>query len=117
MMMLSKFAFFTFIACSMAVHFNIPSAFEEWEIGEDHTIIWDSVDTDPQIAQLYLSNYYRYPPINKYLTTLSVSDGRYTADTRDWPIDGGYRINMRNPGNFDEIYAQSEEFILNPARD
>ncbi|EPX71697.1 uncharacterized protein SOCG_01911 [Schizosaccharomyces octosporus yFS286] len=117
MMMLSKLTYFAFIAYSMAIQFNTPSPFEEWTTCEDHTVTWDSVDTDPRIADLYLSSYIRYPPINKFLSRLSVSDGSYTADTKGWPIDGGYRINMRNPDNFDEIYAQSEEFILSPPRE
>ncbi|EPY52529.1 developmentally Regulated MAPK Interacting protein [Schizosaccharomyces cryophilus OY26] len=116
-MMLPKVASFAFIAYSMAIQINIPSPFEEWKTGEEHTVKWNFVDEDPKVAQLYLSNYIRYPPINKFITTLSVPDGSYTIDTTDWPIDGGYRINMRSPENFDEIYAQSEEFILTPPRD
>ncbi|WBW71452.1 developmentally Regulated MAPK Interacting protein [Schizosaccharomyces osmophilus] len=53
----------------------------------------------------------------KLLATVSILDGSYTTDTTNWPTGGGYRINMGNPERAEEIYAQSEEFILTPPSD
>ncbi|EPY53069.1 developmentally Regulated MAPK Interacting protein [Schizosaccharomyces cryophilus OY26] len=111
-MMLSKLVLFAFIAYSMAIQITNPTTFEQWKTGEDHTITWNFVNTDKDIVGIYLSNYFRYPPFTKFLATVSVSDGSYTTDTTNWPTGGGYRINIGNPKHDEEIYAQSEEFIL-----
>ncbi|EPX70448.1 uncharacterized protein SOCG_04758 [Schizosaccharomyces octosporus yFS286] len=112
MMILSKLSFFALVAYSMAIQITSPTTFEKWETGEDHRISWNFVDTDKEIVGIYLSNYFRYPTFSKYIATVPVSDGCYTADTTDWPTGGGYRINIGNPERDEEIYAQSEEFIL-----
>ncbi|EPX71806.1 uncharacterized protein SOCG_03742 [Schizosaccharomyces octosporus yFS286] len=116
-MFLTKLVLFAFIACSLAIHVTSPSEGTHWEIKEDHTISWSYVPTDKTFVGVYLTNYFKFPSLNKLIAKVNTTEGSVTVSTNDWPTGGGFRINLGNPESAEEIYAQSDEFTLLPPSD
>jgi hypothetical protein len=102
-----------------AILVTSPTNSSTFATGDEATISWTSVDTDPTTFGVVLVNFVYWPPSYIQLeTSVSTSDNSTTVtipcDTA--PVNG-YQFNLINGTNLYVIYAQSNKFSITASDD
>lgn len=98
-----------------ALKVTSPTSSDVWSVGDAQTVTWESVSSDQDTFNIYLSNMASYPTT----TILLASDVSSSAGSAD--IDGSklttgtaFTINFTNGTETEQIYAQSVSVIPKP---
>lgn len=95
-----------------ALKVTSPTSSDVWTAGDAQTVTWETVSSDQDTFNIYLSNMASYPST----TILLASD--VSADAGSADIDGSklttgtaFTINFTNGTETEQIYAQSVSYL------
>jgi len=109
--MLSQTVLLALLSTSSALMITSPTKNQLWDLSKENTIVWNSVNTDPQTFDIYLSHMSASPPSNTLLVANENKDaGSYTVKGLQLPIGEAYQINFVAHDKPEQIYAQSQQF-------
>lgn len=84
-----------------------------WTAGQNQTVVWNSVNTDPGTVSVYLVNFSRYPTQSILLkSNVATTSGTLTIDGSYLSVGTGYQINLVPGTNTEQILAQSNQFSI-----
>ncbi|ROW04813.1 hypothetical protein VMCG_04849 [Cytospora schulzeri] len=111
--MVSTLTLLALASGAIALQVTSPSKTSVWTVGDSETITWDTVSSDQDSFNIYLSNMASYPST----TILLASDVKSSAGSAK--IDGSkltpgnaFTINFTNGTETEQIYAQSSQFNI-----
>lgn len=95
-------------ATSAALQVTSPTSSSVWTVGDSETIKWDTVSSDQDSFNIYLSNMASYPSTMILLASdVSSSAGSATIDGSKLTSGDSFTINFTNGTETEQIYAQS----------
>lgn len=95
-------------AAVSALKVTSPTSSDVWTVGDSQTVTWDSVSTDQDTFNIYLSNMASYPTTTILLASdVSASAGSADIDGSKLTTGNSFTINFTNGTETEQIYAQS----------
>lgn len=95
-------------AAASALKVTSPTSSDVWTVGEAQTITWDTVSSDQDTFNIYLSNMASYPSTTILLASdVSSSAGSADIDGSKLTTGDSFTINFTNGTETEQIYAQS----------
>ncbi|KAK7738354.1 hypothetical protein SLS53_006165 [Cytospora paraplurivora] len=106
--MVSSLTLLALASGALALQVTSPTKSDVWTVGDSETITWDSVDSDQDTFNIYLSNMASYPTTSILLASdISTSDGSAKIDGSKLTAGNSFTINLTNGTKTEQIYAQS----------
>lgn len=111
--MVSTLTLLALASGAIALQVTSPSKSSVWTVGDSETITWDTVSSDQDSFNIYLSNMASYPSTTILLASdVSSSDGSATIDGSKLTPGVAFTINFTNGTETEQIYAQSSQFNI-----
>lgn len=106
--MVSSFVLLALASAAAALQLTSPSSSSVWTVGESQKITWNTVSSDQDTFDIYLSNMVSYPSTTILLASgISASAGSATIDGSKLTAGNAFTINFTNGTKTEQIYAQS----------
>ncbi|KAJ4397720.1 hypothetical protein N0V93_001955 [Gnomoniopsis smithogilvyi] len=102
-----------FAAAVSALKVTSPTSSDVWTVGDSQTVTWETVSSDQDTFNIYLSNMASYPSTTILLAS-DVSSSAGSADIDGSKLTSGdsFTINFTNGTETEQIYAQSNQFNI-----
>ncbi|KUI59652.1 hypothetical protein VP1G_06922 [Cytospora mali] len=97
----------------IALQVTSPTSSDVWTVGDSETITWNTVSSDQDTFNIYLSNMASYPSQTILLASdVSSSAGSAKVDGSKLVAGKSFTINFTNGTETEQIYAQSNQFNI-----
>ncbi|KUI70792.1 hypothetical protein VM1G_06490 [Cytospora mali] len=97
----------------IALQVTSPTSSDVWTVGDSETITWNTVSSDQDSFNIYLSNMASYPSQTILLASdVSSSAGSAKVDGSKLVAGNSFTINFTNGTETEQIYAQSNQFNI-----
>lgn len=106
--MVSTLTLLALASGAIALQVTSPDKSTVWTAGDSETITWDTVSSDQDTFNIYLSNFASYPTTTVLLASdVSSSSGSAKVDGSKLTAGNAFTINFTNGTETEQIYAQS----------
>lgn len=96
-----------------ALKVTSPTSSDVWTVGDAQTVTWETVSSDQDTFNIYLSNMASYPSTTILLASdVSASAGSADIDGSKLTTGTAFTINFTNGTETEQIYAQSVSHLI-----